>query len=69
VLNAVAEPRRSELVRALGEFDGRDEADLKQLLARVIRREDAALRDAAWDAGAAGASRPIRRWIARAAGQ
>jgi hypothetical protein len=65
VLDAVAEPRRSELARIIGESED-DETHLKHMLAEVIRREDTALRDAVAHAlGATRASRVIQKWVAR----
>ena len=68
ILGALAEHRRIELAPVLSEFDGFDEARLKQILAEAVRREDAALSDAAardLGAGMAKASRAIRKLAAR----
>jgi hypothetical protein len=68
VLDSIAEPRRSELVRAVEEFDGWNETRMKHALAELLRHQDSALKDAAFralGAGGVGASRAIRRWITR----
>ena len=68
VLDSIPEPRRSELVRAVEEFDGWNETRMKHELAEVLRHQDSALKDTACrtlGAGGVGASRAIRRWIAR----
>jgi hypothetical protein len=68
LLEAVAEPRRSELARVAAGFDGLDDASLRQQLAETIRHEDDALRDAVVQVLGAEMSAvpvPIRRWAAR----
>ena len=72
ILETVADPRRIEIARAVAELDGLDDAHLKQVLAEVVRREDAALRDAAeraLGAGSAEAPRAILKWVARVVGR
>ena len=72
LLDAVAEPRRSELAEAIDTLEGFDDARVKQLLADIIRREDAELKDAAarvLGPGAAGVPRAIWRWAARGVAQ
>jgi hypothetical protein len=69
VLDAVAEPRRNELAKAIAEHEALDSTRLKQLLAELIRREDAELSDGAMRALGIASSqvpRAILRWIARA---
>jgi hypothetical protein len=68
LLDAVAEPRRAELTEAIDALEGFDDASLKLQLADVIRREDAALKDAAarlLGPAAASVPRAIWRWAAR----
>jgi hypothetical protein len=68
LLDALAEPRRNALARALSEFDAFDHKRLKEALAEVIRREDKALGIAAareLGDGGAKASRAIRKWAVR----
>jgi len=72
LLEAVAEPRRSELARAVAQHEQLDDTRLKQALAEVIRREHAAVRDTA--AQLLGSSivrvpRVVRLWLAREAEQ
>jgi len=68
VLNSIAEPRRSELVHAVEEFDGWNETRMKLELGDVLRHQDSALKDAAFRAlgtSGMGISRAMRRRIAR----
>jgi hypothetical protein len=68
LLDAAAEPRRSELAEAIDALEGLDDSRLKQLLADVIRREDAELKDEVMrllGPGAAGVPRAVWRWAAR----
>jgi hypothetical protein len=68
LIDAVAEPRRSELAQAVAEHEHFDDARLKQILAQVIRREHADIREAtAQVLGAAmiRAPRVVRKWIAQ----
>jgi hypothetical protein len=68
VLDAVAEPRRSELAAAVAELEGLDDVRLKQTLAQAIRRDDEALREAVGrvlGAKASRAPRIVRQWVAR----
>jgi hypothetical protein len=68
ILNTIAEPRRIELEEAIRSFTGLDSSGIKDALTEVVRREDALLEAAVardLGRGAAHASRPLRRWIAR----
>jgi len=68
VLDAVAEPRRSELARAIAELEPLDDARLKQALTEKVRRLDEALRiDIGQTLGCAMARAPrvVREWIAQ----
>ena len=47
LLEAIAEPRRSELAQAIAQHEHLDEPHLKQVLAQVIRREHASTREKA----------------------
>lgn len=62
VLSTIAEPRRSEIERAVGEFSGFDDDRIKHELAKTIRGEDEALEDSLVEA-----SPGLRRLIARGA--
>ena len=66
LLEAIAEPRRSELARAIAQHEHLDEPHLKQILAQVIRREHASAREkAAQMLGSAvvRAPRVVRIWL------
>jgi hypothetical protein len=68
LLEAVAEPRRSELARAIAQHDHLDDPHLKQILAHVTRRERASTRErAAQLLGSAivQAPRVVRIWLAQ----
>jgi hypothetical protein len=68
LIDALAEPRRNELARAVRELDGFNDARLKETLADVVRSEGKALRIAAareLGNGGAKASRALRKWSAR----
>jgi hypothetical protein len=68
LLNTVVEPRRSEVGAAVSKLEGLDDAQLKQVLAEMIRREDEALRDAVAQVlgtGSTRVSRTMRKWVAR----
>jgi hypothetical protein len=70
LLDAVAEPRRASLAAALGEFDGLDDARLKQILADIVQREDQVLVDVvarSLGRDIAKAPRVVRIWVARGA--
>jgi hypothetical protein len=70
LLNAVAEPRRSELARAVAQHEQFDDAHLKQILARVIRHQHETVRESAAQVlgGAiARAPRVVRVWLAQEA--
>ena len=72
VLDAIAEPRRLDVARAVAELDGLDDYHLKHVLAEVVRREERTLREAtALFLGAASqnAPRTIRKWAARMIGR
>jgi hypothetical protein len=72
LLDAVAEPRRTSLAAALGEFEGLDDARLKQILADIVQSQDQALVDVAarlLGRDIAKAPRVIRLWVARGAKQ
>jgi hypothetical protein len=72
ILDTIPEPRRGEVANAIAEVDSFDDARLKDMLAETVRREDAALRDAVariLGAGSADAPRAIWKWVARGAGR
>ena len=72
MLDAIAEPRRSEIAEAVAALDGFDEGRLRDVLAETVRREDAALQDAAariLGAGSAEAPRAVWKWVVRGAGR
>jgi hypothetical protein len=66
-LDAVAEPRRSELARAIAELESFNDARLKQTLTEKIRRQNEALREVmgqTLNSAMAKAPRVVREWIA-----
>ena len=68
LLEAIAEPRRSELARAIAQHEHLDEPHLKQILAQVTKRERARTRErAAQVLGSAivRAPRVVRIWLAQ----
>ena len=68
ILETIAEPRRNEVARAITELGGFDDANLKKLLAEVVRSEDTELRDAASQilgADSAEVPRAVLKWAAR----
>ena len=67
ILETIAEPRRNEVARAITELGGFDDANLKKLLAEVVRREDTALRDAAFRLLGPGSAEAPRAVLKRAA--
>ena len=72
VLDAIAEPRRLDVARAVAELHGFDDYHLKHLLTEVVRREERTLGEArALFLGAASqnAPRTIRKWAARMIGR
>lgn len=72
VLNTIPSPRQAELASAIGELDGCDDTRLKHILADVIQRDDAVVRDATAQVlgdRTAQLARGIQRWIARGVGR
>jgi len=68
ILETIAEPRRNEVARAITELGGFDDANLKKLLAEVVRSQDTELRDAASQilgADSAEVPRAVLKWAAR----
>jgi hypothetical protein len=68
LLEAVAEPRRSELARAIAQHEHLDEPNLKQILVQVIRREHARTRERAVQVlgnAIVRAPRVVRIWLAQ----
>ena len=68
LLEAVAEPRRSELARAIAQHEHLDEPNLKQVLVQVTRREHARTRERAAQVlgnAIARAPRVVRIWLAQ----
>ena len=72
LLDTVAEPRRTALARAIAQHEALDEQQLKQILARVIRREHEEVREAAAQilgSAIARAPRVVRMWLAQETAQ
>jgi hypothetical protein len=68
LLDAIAEPRRSELAQAISQHEHLDEPRLKQILAQVIRREHAGVRDSVgrvMGSAMVRAPRVVRIWLAQ----
>ncbi|HEY7210470.1 MAG TPA: hypothetical protein VH477_09385 [Bryobacteraceae bacterium] len=69
ILATLPESRRNAVTQALSEFESLSEQNLKRALAAAVEREDAVLDEfirRQLGAGAANASRGIRRFVARA---
>lgn len=68
LIETIAEPRRSELARAVAQHERFDEAHLKQILARVFRHEHAALRETSAQVRSDAIGRiprVVRMWLAQ----
>jgi hypothetical protein len=71
MLDAITEPRRGELARAIAEHEHFDDAHLRLRLAQVVRREHAAIRETVVEVlggSIAEVPRVVRMWLAQEAG-